>query len=170
MAIPKVVREDVEVEDVVCHQLEIAVQAMLGDFARKHPQFEGYARNAKLQLAERDLYQLDNVARGLVACLTSWVLQASHPEMGYLTFEYKVPTTWFDHLKQSIKYSVYPRWIPTRLWAWFVGKLEVKLTLKTMTKGYVKNINVCPHSNTEFPDRNHIRFLMMEDLPVKVTR
>jgi len=169
MAMPKVVREDVETKGVICHQLEIAAAAMLEDFARKHPQYGGYARNAKLQLVEQDPY-LDRVASGLVAYLTSWVLQASHPEMGYLTFEYKVPTTWFDHLKQSIKFGIYPRWIPTRLWAWFVSKLEVKLTLKTMTKEYVKNINVCPHSNTEFPDPNHIRFLMMEDPLEKATR
>ena len=169
MAIPKVTREDVEIKGIVCHQLEIAAVAMLEDFTRKHPQFEGYAHNAKLQFVERDPY-LDKVAYGLVACLTSWVLQASHPERGYLTFEYKVPTTWFDHLKQSIKFGEYPRCIPTCLWSWLIGKLEVKLTLKTMTKEYVKNINVCPHSNTEFPDQNHIRFLMMEDPLAKVIR
>jgi hypothetical protein len=169
MAISKVTRDDVEVKRLICHQLEIGAAAMLSDFARKNPQFGGYARNAKLQLVECDPY-LSKVASGLVAYLTSWVLQASHPEMDYLTFEYKVPATWFDHLKQSIKFGVYPRWIPTRLWAWLVGKLQVKLTLKTMTKEYVKNINVCPHSNVEFPDPNHTRFLMMEDPIAKVTR
>ncbi len=157
------VTDDVEVESVVCHQLEIAAQAMLADFARKHPQFEGFARNAKLQITERDIC---GVADQLVAYLSSWVLASSHPEMGYLTFEYKVPATWFDHLKQSIKYSQWPRWVPYRLWAWFIGKLMVKLTLKTATRDYVKNINVCPHANMDFPDRNHIRFLMMDRLAV----
>jgi len=170
MISPKVTRDDVDVKGVVCHQLEIAAGTMLTDFARKHPECEGFARNAKIHLVEQDDFYLNKAARGLVAYLTSWVLQASHPETGYLTFEYKVPTTWFDHLKQSIKFGVYPRWIPSRLWAWLMGKLTVKLTQKTMTKDYVKNINVCPHSNMEFPDPNHIRFLMMEDPLMTVRR
>lgn len=169
MAVSKVTRDDVEVEDVVCHQLKIAAQAILKDFVQEHPEFAGFAHNAKMQLNKRALYQLDRVAEGLVAQLSSWVLQASHPEKGYLTFEYKVPTTWFDHLKQHIKYNVRrPRWVDYRVWAWLMGKFTVKLTLKTMTKDYVKNVNVCPHSNTEFPDPTHIRFLMVKSLPVGI--
>jgi len=147
----------VTVEGVVCHRMEIAVQSVLKGFVRRHPELGGFARNAELQITSQDI---DREAEELVAYLSSWVLAPSHPEKGYLTFEYKVPATWFDHLKQSIKYGVHPRWVPSRLWAWLMGKITVKLTLKTMTKEYVKNINVCPHGNVKFPDHTHIRFMM----------
>jgi len=151
-----------DIKDLVCHQMQIGAQAALKDFSRRYPAFASVSDNAELIFDTYDQQYLGNVAEQLVAYLYSWVLTSSHPQHEYMTFEYKVPATWFDHLKQSIKYGKRPRWVRQRVWAWFVGKLEVKLTLKTITKDYVKNINVCPHANEQFPDRNHILFMLGE--------
>jgi len=157
MATPKAT--PVKVNELVCHAMQVAVSAVLQDYARRYPAGRGLAQNAKLELEERDLYGVGNSANQLVASLFSWVLAPLHPERDYLTFEYKVPTTWFDHLKQSIKYGARPRWINYRLWAWFIQKLQVKLTLKTQTKDYVKTYYVCPHADVEFNDPRHILFV-----------
>lgn len=159
MAIPKAT-DVVEVERLVCRTMEVAVQAALRDYVKHYPQGQALAQNARLELHPHDMYEIEHVANGLVASLFSWVLAPSIPERGYLTFEYKVPATWFDHLKQSVKYGPRPHWIDHRLWCWFIRKLDVKLTLKTATKDYVTHYNVCPHANMEFSDPRHVRFVI----------
>lgn len=159
MAIPKATAA-VDVENLVCRTLEVCVRAALRDYTKRYPQGRSLAENAKLELDQRDIYDIDRTANSLVASLFSWVLAPSVPEQGFLTFEYKVPATWFDHLKQSIKYGSRPRWINPRLWGWFIQKLEVKLTLKTATKNYVTHYNVCPHADMEFSDPRHVRFVI----------
>ncbi len=162
MALAKVPKatDAVKAEKLVCRTMEVAVRAALRDYTKRYPQGQALAQNARLELDPHDFYEIEHTANSLVASLFSWVLAPSIPEQGFLTFEYKVPTTWFDHLKQSIKYGSRPRWIGHRLWGWFIQKLEVKLTLKTATKSYVTHYNVCPHADMEFSDPKHVRFVI----------
>src|SRR5208337_2288821 len=94
MATPKAT--PVKTTELVCQAMQVASSTVLADYARRYPEARDFARNAKLELEERDLYGIGNSANQLVANLFSWVLAPSVPKRGYLTFEYKVPATWFD--------------------------------------------------------------------------
>lgn len=98
------------------------------------------ANNCRIEHYQREF------SRNMVYQLSTWVIGKQRTETRLIG----IPKNWFEHLK--MQYA--PGWVKNR-WPVEFEMIEVETQIT----------NICPHATQKWPKRDHIDFMLADDLP-----